>query len=524
MDKKESIEENKQIVANAVKDKDRLTEFYNTHTGSETIAEFGIKSKKILYRILKEIGYDFSYKKTHCAMKGRKATRSHESYVNAGIISGKTQQNNWSTRSQEEKNAWSKKMKDSHSSKEYKKAMSEMSKKEIAEMSPEKKQEINNRRSASCKDWWNSLSEDKAKAEVAKHFAGGAGWNYSKIKKTLKEKYGVDNISQLDSVKAKSKETMIKTCQSTYGVNWNCQLPQCTKAIGAKSSNTKPNADFDTLLKKSIVEYKGIVGDDREFPIGRYIYDFRVNKILIEIDPTATHNILWGIHGKPRERDYHLKKSEEAKLGGYRCIHVFDWDDPKKVVQLLCDRETIYARLCDVKETSKQDARDFLNEYHLQGSARNSVRLGLYYNNELVSLMTFGTPRYNKNYEWELIRYCSSKNVVGGSERLFKHFVDTYKPKTVISYCDNSKFDGDTYVKLGFLLKSKGRPTVHWYNIKTKEHYTDNLIRNQGFSRVVMKHDASLDNFSTDDNVKLLIDHGFVPVCDCGQSVFVWNA
>ena len=94
--------------------------------------------------------------------------------------------------------------------------------------------------------------------------------------------------------------------------------------------------------------------------------------------------------------------------------------------------------------------------------------------------MTFGKPRYNKNYEYELIRYCSSKKVVGGAEKLFNYFIKTYNPKSIISYCDWSKFNGNVYSKLGFKYKSYSI-CKHWYNTKTKKHITDNLLRQRGF-------------------------------------------
>ena len=73
--------------------------------------------------------------------------------------------------------------------------------------------------------------------------------------------------------------------------------------------------------------------------------------------------------------------------------------------------------------------------YHLQSTCRGQkIRLGLYYNNQLVSLMTFGKSRFNKNCEYELLRYCSHYNVVGGAEKLFKHFINEYKPSSIVSY------------------------------------------------------------------------------------------
>lgn len=131
--------------------------------------------------------------------------------------------------------------------------------------------------------------------------------------------------------------------------------------------------------------------------------------------------------------------------------------------------------------------------------------------------MTFGKPRYNKNYQYELLRLSSSdKQVTGGSGRLFKYFINNYNPKSIISYCDNSKFNGEVYKKLGFELKDYGKPTCHWFD--GKNHITDNLLRQRGFDQL----------FGTNygkgtSNRDLMIQAGYVEVYDCGQSVWTWN-
>ena len=202
-------------------------------------------------------------------------------------------------------------------------------------------------------------------------------------------------------------------------------------------------------------------------------------------------------------------------------IVIFPWDDIKKVIRTYKQRETIYARKCKIRHVPKENAKEFLNEHHLQNYARCSIFIGLYFNDELVSIMTFGKPRYNKNYDYELIRYCSIKNVIGGAQKLLTNFIREYKPKTIVSYCDKSKFTGDTYLKLGFKLIKDGRPSKHWYNMQTKEHYTDALIRQQGFSRVIHHKDASEENLHTNNNRQLMLEEGFVEVYDCGQSTYI---
>lgn len=522
MNQKKLEEQNKQIINEALSQGRNILEFYYTHSEKDTIEHFKLKNKKILRKILSQLNYDSSKKIS--VLKGKKSSRTHESYVNGGKKSGETQKKNWKNKSQEEKDAWRDFQIESHNTKEYKEMMSSISKEAYLNISEEDKKRMNDARSTALKKWWNSLSEEERQHEIQKHLEGGAGWNHETIRKTIRERYNVSNVSQVPEFNEDKVASMMQTCQERYGINFNCQLPQCKSAIGSKASFTKPNMEFDALLKECPeLNYHGEIGIDREINLDKYIYDFKVGNTLIEINPTPTHNSTYNIFDKtPTPKYYHRDKSDNAKKHGYRCIHVWDWDDKSKVINLLLTRETIYARNCKVDKVSRQDAKDFINKYHCQGYARCSILLGLYYKGTLVSIMTFGKPRYSHIADYELIRYCSSRNIIGGAEKLFKHFLDEYKPNTIVSYCDESKFDGKTYTNLGFKLTNTRIPSKHWYNIKTKEHYTDTLLQQQGFSRLINRHDASLDNLSTNNNRQLMIDKGFVEVYDCGQSTYIY--
>ena len=307
-----------------------------------------------------------------------------------------------------------------------------------------------------------------------------------------------------------SLEKARQTCLERYGVNWACQRQEAR----LKGQNSIANLEFEKLLKENNIIY------DREFPIGSYSYDFKVGNYLIEIDPYATHNSTWGIRDNPpKSSNYHKQKSELAKEKGYFCIHKFDWDDAQKLVALLQQKPHVGARECEIREVSKEEAKDFINCYHLQGYAQDSIRIGLYYKNSLVSIMTFGKPRYNKSYDYELIRYCSVLNITGGSKKLFTHFVTSHKPTSIISYCDRAKFSGNTYVTLGFDRIRAGRPAKHWYNPKTKEHITDNLLRQRGFDQLF---NANFGKGTS--NEALMLEAGFVEVYDCGQATYAWKA
>lgn len=501
---------------------DSIIDYYNNHNQLETLEHFNISKKTQLRKILTLLNYDFSYKKKHSLFKGKKSTRSHESYILGGKKSAETQKNNWSLKTEHEKQDWSTKQIKAHSSIETKKKMSLRAKEQHENMTDEEKEHANFLKSEAMKKWWSSLSIEQKESLLNKQKANGAGWNKETIRNTILKRYNVTNISQLDSLKSTIKDSIIKTCREKYGVDYTCQLSNCTSSLGKKYGDTKPNKNFIELLQKySELNFTNTFGVDREFAIGHYRYDFKIKNTLIEINPSATHNSTWSIFDDtPKSKYYHKDKMQVAKNAGYHCICIWDWDNPELVVKSLLRNSSIYARECELKHVSKNEARVFLNTYHYQGFARCSILLGLYYKNELVSIMTFGKPRFNSKYSYEIIRYCSSVNVTGGAERLFKNFIKEYNPKSVVSYCDNSKFSGDTYLKLGFNLVRQGSPSKHWYNIKTNKHYTDSLIRQQGYSRIVNKIDASEDNLTTNDNRQLMIESGFVEVYDCGQSTY----
>lgn len=87
--------------------------------------------------------------------------------------------------------------------------------------------------------------------------------------------------------------------------------------------------------------------------------------------------------------------------------------------------------------------------------------IGLFYNDELVSIMLFGKPKR----DWELLRFCSKINtlVVGGDSKLFKYFILNFSDVDSIStYSDISQFSGNIYNKLGFKFQHLS-PINYWW-------------------------------------------------------------
>lgn len=315
-----------------------------------------------------------------------------------------------------------------------------------------------------------------------------------------------------------AKETRVETNIERYGVDNTYKLSKYV-------SDSVPNKEFASILHDAKIVYNSEVFLPYQDGKG-FRYDFAVNKSLIEINPWPFHNSTWSpiSSSNPVDKKYHLLKTLTAKKHGYRCIHVFDWDNVSKIVSSLQPKTKLYARQCSIHAVDKTTVDLFLNSYHFQNTCKGQEYCyGLYYNTELVQLMTFGKARYNKNYQYELLRLCSKNScfVVGGAEKLFNHFVHEHEPESIISYCDNSKFSGDVYTRIGMVKISAGTPTRHWYHPTLKEHITDNFLRQRGFDQL-FGNIFGYYGKGTKNN-ELMIKHGFVEIYDCGQSVYGWK-
>ena len=191
----------------------------------------------------------------------------------------------------------------------------------------------------------------------------------------------------------------------------------------------------------------------------------------VEYNGSAFHASLNGAF-RILDKYYHRDKFLQAKKQGIHLISIFDidWNDKIKLYlkDLLTTKQKVYARKCIVKSIDKSVANEFCDKYHLQGHTNlSSICYGLYYNDELLSVMTFGKLRLKKQQDnyYELHRYCvkSGYTILGGANKLFSTFIKEYSPKNILSYSDNDYFSGDIYPMIGFKYIKQAEPNYYWF-------------------------------------------------------------
>lgn len=291
----------------------------------------------------------------------------------------------------------------------------------------------------------------------------------------------------------------------------------CPKCGRSKQSSDAEKEITDFILDNITTD---IVTNDTT-AIGRELdILIRPKKIAIEFD-----GLYWHSDKVKRDTNFHLSKTQQCEKNGIRLLHIFEdeWENKREIVKSrvlsICGNisSKIYARKCEIREITSSESKRFLNENHIQGNVNSSVRYGLFYNGELVAVMTFVRLRKNLghknvNGEYELLRYCSKLNttVVGGSSKLLRRFIREIQPKRIISYADKRWSNGNLYKKMGFIHVRDSKPNYFYVVNKQRENrfkYRKDALVKQGFDpnkteRVIMS------------------ERGIPRIYDCGNMVF----
>jgi len=241
------------------------------------------------------------------------------------------------------------------------------------------------------------------------------------------------------------------------------------------------------------------------------------------------YNGLYWHSTKVREdKNYHLYKTIECNKKGIRLIQIFEdeWFNKKDIVKrkitsiLGCNNNKIYARKCVIKEITDTKIKNiFLNENHIQGEDKSKIKIGLYYKDELISIMTFSSPRMimkgiKHTQTYELSRYATKYHIVGGASKLLQYFIKKYNPQNIYSYSDNrwSDMNSNMYSKIGFVKEKVSGPGYYY-----TKNFTERIHR-FNFSKQNLKKMGI--NIEGKTESKIMEEQGYYKIWDCGVTKY----
>jgi hypothetical protein len=199
-----------------------------------------------------------------------------------------------------------------------------------------------------------------------------------------------------------------------------------------------------------------------------------------------------------------------------------EWLNKKEIIKsIICSKfgvpqNKIFARKTELKEIDNKTANSFLDINHVQGKNNASINIGLFYNNELISITTFGKNRFGSKYEYELYRYCNKLNisVLGGFSKMLFYFEKRYSPISIITYSDKRLFNNKTYLKSGFTQLKDSLPNYYYTKNYNK---VETRIKYQKY-----KLPDLLENFNPElTEWENMVINGYDRIWDCGNRVFV---
>ena len=274
------------------------------------------------------------------------------------------------------------------------------------------------------------------------------------------------------------------------------------------------------LYIKSIYSGK-IIQNDRSILNGK-----EIDIYLPEMNLAIEFNGLYWHSEVYKDKMYHQEKTILCENKGIQLIHIWedDWLDKKDIVKDIIQsklgmNDKIPARKCTIKEVSSKESKEFLEKYHIQGNVNASIRIGLYYDDSLVEIATFGKLRNilhsnGQENQYELYRLCSKSGytVVGGVSKLLTHFIRKYQPKQILSYANLDISNGNVYNSF-FKKISITSPGYYWAKDGYKYHrsnFTKHILVKNGY-----------DKNKTEEEI--MHELGYYKVYDSGNIKYVWE-
>lgn len=380
-----------------------------------------------------------------------------------------------------------------------------------------------------------------------------------KREQTSIEKYGISNASRTKEANEKRRKSISESWKKRQKNYLHSYMPKelkndewiyenhiiknksCTdiaSELGVSISSVHRHIDHSSIERKKRNNPKSESKEEKEIfdlyknynPIKNYQFNnkeidifFKDYNFGIEHDGVYWHS--YNYNPSKKHRNKHQLKKQECMNHNIHLIQIWDheWNDTnkKEIIISMIDNKLknhktiIRASKCQIKQVDYKQEKEFLTKNHIQGYSQSKICYGLYYENQLVYLMSFGVPRFTKKYSWELIRCCGliHTKIHGAASKLFKHFLQN-NSGSIISYCNLRYGNGKLYNSLGFTYTHTTDPSYFYFHKKTKTIITRYQSQKHKLNKILTNFDS---NKTESEN---MFYHGYKKCWDSGNLVY----
>lgn len=275
-------------------------------------------------------------------------------------------------------------------------------------------------------------------------------------------------------------------------------ISSCAECLARTFSSTAEKEILNLLVALG----ESVLSNDRSL-LGKSELDMYLpeRKVAIEFNGLYWHSL--GMNGKTKS--YHYDKYKKCQDLGVQLFQIWedDWKHRKNIViksllnklsivdeslirSVLPDlefREKEYGRKTTVEEIPFVEAKDFLNENHIQGFASGTHYLSL--KNRALEMVACMVLKKNSTGEFEISRYATDRNVIGGFTKILKYAERHLSIEKFVTFSDNCISDGALYRNNGFTLDKTLAPDYNYVVKGKREHKF-------GYRISKFKQDASL--------------------------------
>jgi hypothetical protein len=352
-----------------------------------------------------------------------------------------------------------------------------------------------------------------------------------KIKRTNLDRYGVDHISRFNNPESFRLLSDKEWLEKEYEVKSSVKIAEeigVTPSIvgryivnhGLKSDRWSTSISYQETEVLNFIKsiYDGeLISNSREIVKPKEIDIYLPEKNLaIEFNGMHWHS------SKFLGKNYHLNKTLECESQGIQLLQIFEneWNEKQDIWKSVLRTKLglidtkIYGRKCVIKEVSNHEGKLFFENNHLQGGLNIGKHLGLYFEEQLVACISYGSSRFERNVQ-EIYRFASLLNtsVIGGFSKLMKQV-----PKPIVSYANRRWSNGNVYTKNGFEFIAETNPNYQYYKnskVYSRQKFMKHKLENLVGTGLL---ECYFEEFSETENMEL---NGFEKIYDCGNLKYV---